>query len=205
MSGTEETRDELESELEVAEGAEPEIEQVDEDETPGLELVDPDPLEQASAELEASQARLRTVSKAYKDLQAEMSAFKARLERQQALKEEILKGDVVSALFEPLENLTRTIDAMQRAGVDEATLEGLSLVRKNFLDGFAKLGLEEIGAEGRPFDPSVHEALTTMPVTDEALDDTIVQVFAQGYRVGTRVIRPARVVVGRYTEPAGEA
>ncbi len=203
MSGTEETRAGLESELDATETDE--TQQGPPDEGPGLELIDPDPLEAALSELEASRARLRTVSKAYKDLQAEMSAFKARLERQQVLKEQILKGDVVSALFEPLENLTRTIDAMQRAGVDEATLEGLGLVRKNFLDGFHQLGLEEIGAEGLPFDPAVHEALTTTPVVDEALDDTIVQIFAQGYRVGTRVIRPARVVVGRYTEPAGEA
>ena len=203
MSGTDERTEE---ELEVVEDldeAGPDDASPDE----GAEVVEliVDPLEEAEAELRATQARLRTVSKAYKDLQEEMQAFKTRLERQQALKEEILRGDVVSKLFEPLENLRRSIDAMRRSGVDESTLDGLMLVEKAFKDGFAGLGLEPVGAEGEIFDPSVHEALTMMPVTDAALDGRIVQVFDLGYRVGTRVIRPARVVIGSYSQPSEPA
>lgn len=164
-----------------------------------------DPIDELQRELDANKARLRTVSKAYRDLQEEMQAFKVRLERQQALKEELLRGDVVSKLFEPLENLKRSIDAMRSGGVDESLLEGVVLVDKGFRDGFAGLGLEPVGAVGEIFDPSVHEALTMMPVDDEALDGAVVQVFDQGYRVGTRVIRPARVIIGSYTRPEDAA
>lgn len=162
---------------------------------------EPTALEKLQAELDATTARLKTVSAGYLKVQDEMAAFKARLERQASLKEQILKGDVVSKLFEPLENLRRSIDALERAGVDKELLGGVNATHKGFLDGFKGMGLEEIGAQGERFDPNYHEALTTMPVDQAALDDKVVQVFSAGYRVGTRVIRPARVVVGAYTAP----
>lgn len=177
----------------------------DVDPGPGLELVEPDPIQELQQQLDETTARLKTVSAAYQGVQAEMAAFKARLERQQKLKAELLKGDVVSKLFEPLENLKRSIDAAKRAGVDADTLAGLELVHKHFLEGFNGMGLEAIGAEGDRFDPSLHEALTLMPVDDPAMAEHVVSVFSVGYRIGTRVIRPARVIVGSFTEPAGEA
>ena len=58
---------------------------------------------------------------------------------------------------------------------------------------------------GAPFDPAMHEALTTKLVTDEVDDGRVVEVFDSGYRIGDQVIRAARVVIGRYQEPAGDA
>lgn len=170
----------------------------------GVELID-DPAAELRDELDQTLARLRTVSSAYQKLQEEMVAFKARLERQAALKEEILRGDVVSALFEPFENLRRSIDALERSGMEKDLLQGMEMVHKNFLDGFHKMGLEEMGVEGEAFDPNIHEALTTMPVPEESMGDTVVNVFSKGFKLGNRVIRPARVVIGAWTEPAGDA
>lgn len=208
MSGhrTDEPNESLDPDvIDISEGDsdEPTAETVDE--AAGLKLAEPDPLVELEEQLEAERARSRTVSKAYRDLQDEMAAFRGRLERQQQMKEEILKGDVVSKLFDPLQNLRRSLEALQAAGVDPSLLQGVELVEKAFRDGFEALGLAEVGAEGQPFDANVHEALTMMPVQDEAMDGKVVQVFDQGYRVGSRVIRPARVVVGQYTAPAGEA
>jgi molecular chaperone GrpE (heat shock protein) len=73
-------------------------------------------------QLNDTTARLRAVSGAYKNAQEEMAAYKTRLERQTALKEEIQRGEVVSRLFEPLENLRRTLAAMQRAEIDPSLL-----------------------------------------------------------------------------------
>jgi molecular chaperone GrpE len=148
-------------------------------------------------------ARLRTVSAAYKNLQDDMHAFKSRTERQLTLREEVLRGDTVRALFEPLENLRRAVDA-ERSGGDAALVAGLEAVVATFLDGFKQLGLEEYGQAGDRFDPSAHEALSTVPVSEDQ-DGTVTEVFSRGYRVGTRVIRAARVVVGQYDPPAGEA
>lgn len=168
-------------------------------------VADDDAAAALSDELRETTARLKTVSAAYKRLQEEFASFKERQARQQALKEEILKGDVVSRLFEPVENLRRTIDALKRQGADAAVIEGVEMVYANFMDGFTRLGLEAVGEDGERFDPGAHEALTMMPVDRAELDGTVVQVFSKGYKVGARVIRPARVVVGQHTEPAGEA
>lgn len=165
----------------------------------------PDAPPELSQQLNEATARLKTVSAAYKNLQDEMHAFRGRLERQQVLKEEILKGEVVSRLFEPLENLRRSIDALHSAKVDPGLVSGLELVHRAFLEGFHGLGLEELGHIGEPFNPDQHEALTLVPVPAAEQDGRIVQVFSKGFRVGTRVIRPARVLVGQYTAPAGEA
>ena len=172
-----------------------------EDEGPGLQLIDPDPLDLLREELDQTTARLKSVSAAYQKLQGEFTHFKGRTERQLELKQQILKGDVVSRLFEPMENLRRSIDAMTRGDADSAWVDGMELVYKNFSDGFHDLGLEEIGVAGEIFDTRWHEALTTMPVAEAHLDDTVVQVFSVGFRIGMRCIRPARVIVGTYTAP----
>jgi molecular chaperone GrpE len=58
----------------------------------------------------------------------------------------------------------------------------------------ARVGLEKFGAEGEPFDPTVHEALTT-EARDDVSEPTVVSVYQPGYRFAGRVLRPARVAV----------
>ncbi len=158
------------------------------------------------SQLQDNTARLRTVSVAYRKLQEEFTGFRERQERQTAIKQEVLKGDTVKRLFEPMENLRRSIDALSKAGLGDDAGNGLEMVWRDFLAGFRDLGLEELGQEGDVFDPDLHEALTTMPVDDAAMDGRIVQVFSKGYRVGSRLIRPARVVIGQHhEEPVAEA
>ena len=149
-------------------------------------------------------ARLRTVSAAYKKQQDDVSATRKRLERHAAQREEVRRGEVVSGLFEPAENLRRSREALSKAGVVGDNLKGLDMVITQFMSAFEGLGLEEVPGKGARFDPNLHEALTTMPVMDPALDDVVVEVFSVGYRVGNRLIQPARVIVGRYTAPEPE-
>jgi molecular chaperone GrpE len=73
------------------------------------------------------------------------------------------------------------------------------------MGAFKGLGLEELPGKGSKFDPNIHEALTLIPVPDAALDQAVVEVFAAGYRIGSRLIRPAKVIVGTWTPPVGEA
>lgn len=156
-------------------------------------------------ELEELQARLRAVSAAYREQQDEIAQTKSRLERQSALKEEMRRGEVLAALFDPVENLKRSLDAARKGASPEDTATGLEMVHKAFLSAFEKLGLEEVPGAGARFDPSLHEALTLVPVTDPALDGVVLEVFSAGYRIGGRLIKAARVVVGQHQEPVGEA
>ena len=173
----------------------------------GVSLIDDEPsqvtsLRDSVAEL---QARLRTVSAAYQRQSEEVQATRARLERQGALDLERRRGEVVANLFEPLQNLRRSVAAMRKAGIDQHLADGIIMVEHQFMDAFQRLGLEEVPGKGAKFDPTLHEAISVFPVTDPALDDTVIEVFSAGYRIGNRLIQPARVVIGQLADDAGEA
>lgn len=171
------------------------------------ELDDPPPLSEVLSlreQVAALEARLRQVSSAYKQQQDEIAATKERLARQAALKEELRRGEVVGTLFEPVENLRRSLEAVKKTAGGDAVV-GLELVLQQFFDAFRKLGLEEVPGRGSRFDPNLHEAITAVPVADPALDGVVMEVFDTGYRIGTRLLKPSRVVIGQLQEGLGEA
>jgi molecular chaperone GrpE len=180
-----------------------------EEDVPIIEIIENDPAQVEIDRLEGTvdelQGRLRAVSAAYQKQQSEVAATRDRLKRQAAVQEELRRGEVVSGLFEPVENLRRSLEAAKKGASNDDTIQGLELVLKAFMDSFGKLGLEEVAGKGAAFDPNIHEALTAMPVLDAALDQIVIEVFAAGYRIGSRLIRPAKVIVGTYQEPVGEA
>jgi molecular chaperone GrpE len=145
------------------------------------------------------EARLRAVSGAYKQAKEEIETTKTRLERNAVIREEIRKAEVVSTLFEPVENLQRCIGSL--TGVAPEAAQGLGMVHQQFMAALSALGLEEVGAEGQRFDPNQHEAILSQPVPDPSADGLVLSVFSKGYRIPSRVIRPARVVIGVYSPP----
>ncbi|MFN7144580.1 MAG: nucleotide exchange factor GrpE [Myxococcota bacterium] len=169
-------------------------------EASGASLVD-DPVKQAEARVQELEARLRTVSAAYRQKQDEIESTKRRLEERAALQEEIRRGEVVASLFEPVENLHRSIESVKGSPAEG----GLRMVYQQFMSALHKLGLEEVPGVGAPFDPQLHEAIATQPVDAQDQDGVIQNVFSSGYRIGKRLIRPARVVIGSYVPPAAEA
>jgi molecular chaperone GrpE len=180
---------------------EPHAEQ-DADNGNGVTLLDPNPaLTEAQNEINSLQARLRAVSVAYQNMQDEVKATKERLERQAKMRREMQKGETVSSLFEPLDNLHRSIVALKAdEGASKDTLVGFTLVANQFSQAFVDLGLEQVPGIGHPFDPNLHEAISVLPVTDPAQVDQILQVFSAGYRVGSRLLRPSRVIIGKAVE-----
>ena len=100
---------------------------------------------------------------------------------------------LVKELLPVLDDLERALVAAEEH--EEAKLEdGVRLVRRELRDALSKEGLVEIATDGE-FDPHVHEALLTQP--SDADDGAILQVIQKGYRLGDRVLRPARVVVSQ--------
>ena len=98
---------------------------------------------------------------------------------------------LVKELLPVLDDLGRTLDAA--AEHEEAKLEeGVRLVHRALADILSREGLVEISTDGR-FDPHVHEALLSQP--SEAEEGSVIEVIQKGYRLGDRVLRPARVVV----------
>ncbi len=77
--------------------------------------------------------------------------------------------------------------------------QGLAIVIKQFNDVLQSEGVEQIMAEGQQFDPNLHEAAE---VTEEGEDGKIVKVLAKGYKINSRIIRPAKVIVSQKPESA---
>jgi len=91
-------------------------------------------------------------------------------------------------------------DLARFADVDQATdgkalHEGVELVKRKLWKALDGVGLARIDQTGVPFDPNVHEAVTTAPASSKEQDHTVGSVFQAGYRLGDTLIRPARVVV----------
>ena len=141
------------------------------------------------------------INDAFQKKSTEVQDTRKRLERMNEVNQAKLRGQVISNIFSPFENLKRSIDACTKADVDESLTNGLGMVKDEFWSAFQKLGLEEIPGEGSLFNPNIHEALTTMPVADPVLNDTVVQVYTTGYRINDTVVRTAQVIVGKYTAP----
>jgi len=173
----------------------PEVVEDAEAEEEGVRLVDPNPeLTEAKAQVSELQARLRAVSAAYKQLQEDVEATKVRLERQAEFQRTMQRGESVAKMFDPLDNLNRSMDAIE----DGDAKDGLKMVVSQFMSALEELGLEVLNPVGLPFDPNLHEALSVVPVAEPAQDGAIIEVFSAGYRVGSRLLKPARVVIGRH-------
>ncbi len=133
---------------------------------------------------------------AYLDLaqrvQAEFENYRKRSARDQERLVAHAHERLVRELLPVLDDLERALEAAERH--EEAQLvEGVKLVEKSLRASLAKEGLAEIDTDG-PFDPHVHEALLTQP-SDASASGSILEVVQRGYRVGDRVVRPARVIV----------
>ena len=151
---------------------------------------------EVSARANDTEARLRQVSSAYRQKVEEIDSIKDRLSRQAAVQEEIRRGEVVESLFEPVENLHRALETVKGSHAEE----GLRMVHAQFMTALGKLGLQEVTGVGSKFDPNQHEAIATMPVVDPKDDNIVMNVFSSGFRIGTRLIRPARVIIGAFQE-----
>ena len=100
---------------------------------------------------------------------------------------------LVKELLPVLDDLERSLEAA--AEHEEAKLEeGVRLVHRELVEALAREGLVEVETDGQ-FDPHVHEALVSQPSEEE--DGSVIEVLQKGYRLGDRVLRPARVVVSQ--------
>jgi molecular chaperone GrpE len=126
-----------------------------------------------------------------KRLAAEFDNYRKRTARDQQALVARAAERLVKELLPVLDDLERALVAADEH--EEAKLEeGVRLVHRSLAAALSKEGLKEIATEGA-FDPHVHEALLSQP--SEADEGTVIEVLQKGYRLGDRVLRPARVVV----------
>lgn len=147
------------------------------------------PAEEALDDAAAAQLQeqLDERTKDLQRLQAEYVNYRKRVERDRvAVRDQAIAG--------VLTDLLPVLDSVDKAREHDELVGAFKSVGESLETTLGKLGLEKYGAVGDPFDPNVHEALTHIPSPDVA-EDSVLEVYQPGYRIGERVIRPARVVV----------
>jgi molecular chaperone GrpE len=125
-------------------------------------------------------------------VQADFENYRKRAAREQERLVAHAHERLVRELLPILDDLERALEAAERHE-EAALVEGVQLVQRSLRKALAKEGLAEIETEGG-FDPHVHEALLTRPAQG-AETGSVLEVVQRGYRVGDRVVRPAKVIV----------
>lgn len=147
--------------------------------------------------LAAKDEELRATISRYRDASAEFEQARVRFRRDVAKEVERGKRSILADLLDVVDNLDRAIAAARDASTGGPLLQGIELVRAQFLGKLEGYGIKTIDASGHAFDPAVHEAVTTVPVTDAGQDGQVVGVIRQGYTIGDDVLRPAVVAVAK--------
>lgn len=135
----------------------------------------------------------------YREASHEFDDARARMRKELAKDAERSRREVLVSLLEVVDNLDRAIDAARKTARESSDplLQGVEMVRQQFLSKLDGFGVKRIDSEGAPFDPLLHEAVTTVASDDPDADGRVVGVIAQGYRIGDEILRPALVAVGQ--------
>jgi molecular chaperone GrpE len=160
----------------------------------------PSYVEELEARTKAAEQKVQEVNAKFeqlrKHLQNETDATRQRLIKAADERAQREKGDFIAALLPVLDNLERAHEAAASGASAEDVAEGVRRTAASFQNALAAAGVEPIEAVGQQFDPEMHEAVET--AEGDAVDEGKVLVeYSRGYRMGDRLLRPARVKVGR--------
>jgi len=129
---------------------------------------------------------------------AEFENFKKRMDRERSDSIRFANEELIKQLLPIVDNLERALAHAEEVGADEAMIEGVNMVHKQFIDALEKFGITRVEAMEKPFDPNYHEAMMQVE-TNEHPPNTVVMEMAKGYMLHDRLIRPAIVGVSKTT------
>jgi molecular chaperone GrpE len=147
---------------------------------------------------EESEKKLLEYIDAYKKKLQEHDGIRKRLEANLAFRLEQAKGDILLSLLPLHDNLGRAISSAKSSSDFGSFKEGILMVQKMFSDQMNQIGLQPIETVGKPFDPVKEEAIAVCDVSKEEEDNIVLEVFERGYLFDNRLLRPAKVRVGRF-------
>ena len=132
-------------------------------------------------------------------LQRETDETRQRLNRAADERAELGKAEFIASMLPVLDNLQRATEAAESGSTPEQIAEGVRRTAASFESALTAAGVEPLESVGQEFDPELHEAVETVPV-ETAEEGKVVAEYTRGYRIGDRLLRPARVKVGRGSE-----
>lgn len=148
------------------------------------------------SEMEELQQKYDELNDSYLRLHAEFDNFRKRTMKEKA---DIIKSGgerVLSDMLPLADDFDRAMQALHESEDREAMLEGMDLIYSKFIGFLNQHGVKEMNAVGEPFDADRFEAVTTVPVQDEAQKGTVIDCIQKGYEMNDKIIRYPKVIVG---------
>ena len=132
-------------------------------------------------------------------LQQETDETRQRLVRSADERAEQRTANFIAQLLPVLDNLYRATDAAGSGSTPEQIVEGVRQTASSFENALAAVGVEPIESIGQDFNPELHEAVDAVDVEPD-MEGKVIEEYSRGYRLGDRLLRPARVKVGRVSD-----
>jgi molecular chaperone GrpE len=157
-------------------------------------------VEELEQKLAEKDQQLQDAIARYRGASAEFDESRLRMRREIAKDIERGRREILADLLEVVDNLDRALDAARSNTAPDridTLLQGVEMVRRQFLSKLEGFGVKRIESEGQKFDPALHDAVSAVPAATPDQDGTIVGVVRHGYRIGDDVLRPAAVAVAQ--------
>jgi molecular chaperone GrpE len=203
LDSSREAETELPNENELSAGASDETQRIDASDDEAQDAADPvvlDPVAPLQSQIDTLTAEKAALYDKLLRRQAEFENYRKRVERERGELYQQGRDDVLLQFLPVVDNFERALSSLETSEGDaEALRHGVELIHKQFKDALAKFGLEPVEAVGQTFDPHIHEAVTT-EATDKHKENTVIQEFQRGYKIGDRLLRPAKVKVASSPE-----
>lgn len=165
-------------------------------------------VEELEARTQAAERQVQDVQARFEQLrqqlQRETDETRQRLNRSADERAANEKAKFIADFLPVLDDLHRAINAVSKNAPREAMLEGIRSIANRIENALTNAGVEPVAAVGETFDPELHEAVDT-DNADPEMDGKVISEYSRGFRMGDRLLRPARVKVGRAAEQARTA
>lgn len=171
------------------------------DATPPPSDAEQDAAESPQAQIDALTERAERLLANWQRAQADLSNYRSQVERERAELAVVARATMAADLLAVLDDLERAMYIVSPELRSLTWVDGIWLILRKFEAILKAHGLEEVDAQGRPFDPLVHQAIAQV----EGEEGVVVSVVQKGYTLQKRLIRPAMVTVGGGAPAASEA
>ena len=141
--------------------------------------------------------KLAELNDAHLRLRADFENYRKRTIREKGDLIKSANRDLLIGLLPVVDNFERALESMQEGGDIKSVNEGVSMIYNQLTSLLKQQGVVVMDTESKPFDTEYHEAITTIPAPNKTLKDKIVDCTTKGYMFNDKVLRHAKVVVGK--------
>lgn len=153
--------------------------------------------EEVVSELDTVKAEFDAMEDKFLRASAEIANITSRNRNERELLQKYRSQDLGKKILPAIDNLERAMAAEVTDEQSQSLKKGVEMVLESLRHALKEEGIEEIAAKGEAFDPTLHQAVQTIPASDGQEADTIVEVLQKGYRLHDRVLRPSMVIVAQ--------